>query len=113
MRIYLDICCYGRQFDDFAQPRIAAEAVAVKAAVAVCRKYGGVIVGGFMVEDELSNIRDPDKLGQVRGYYDSAVNERVLPAAAIDIRARQLQAKGLKRGDSYHLACAETGRIFC
>jgi hypothetical protein len=33
MKVYIDNCCYNRPFDSFAQARIRAEAVAVRAAV--------------------------------------------------------------------------------
>jgi predicted nucleic acid-binding protein len=111
MRIYLDVCCYGRPYDIHTQPQIAAEAVAVKAAIDKCLARGDVIVGGFMLEEEIDDISKPDKWEQVRGFYDNTINERVLPNANISIRARSLQTQGLRRGDSYHLACAEAALV--
>jgi predicted nucleic acid-binding protein len=108
MKIYIDNCCYNRPFDSFAQARIRAEAVAIRTAVKMCQKFGDVIVGGFMVEDEIHKISNVDKLAKVLGFYKNSVIERVPPDIKIDNRALSLQASGLGWGDSYHLACAET-----
>jgi hypothetical protein len=111
MKIYLDICCYGRPFDDLAQPQIKAEAVAVKAAVAMCRKFGDVIVGGFNGGEEMGavaiDLNDTaevitrgrrvlvDALGAdgARAFVNSCANERDVRPRITDAEIAEITAQ--------------------
>jgi predicted nucleic acid-binding protein len=83
------------------------EVAAIKNIVKICVAAGFTMIGSFATVFEINKIRRPEKLEKVLGYYRSTITESVTPTPDIDIRARALQAQGLKSMDSYHLACAE------
>jgi predicted nucleic acid-binding protein len=107
MKIYLDTCCYGRPYDDPAQTRIAIEAAAVKGIIDICRIAGHCIVGSMAVASEIGENSNLDKMKEIRTYFDDTINEYLAPVNNVRPRARALQAEGVKRVDSYHLAFAE------
>ncbi|HUP21807.1 MAG TPA: PIN domain-containing protein [Thermoanaerobaculia bacterium] len=79
MRVYLDICCSRRPFDDQRQPRIREEAAAVAAIMALAET------------GEIELVRSPAL---------SLVPE-------VEVRAAALVALGFPPLDALHLALAE------
>jgi predicted nucleic acid-binding protein len=113
MKIYLDSCCYNRPYDGYTAAQSLAEVAAIKTIIDICGNVGFAMVGSFATEDEIDKIRILDKWRQVRKYYDATITERVSLTAGISVRAQLLQVQGLKKMDSFHLACAEaTGADF-
>ncbi len=107
MKVYLDCCCYCRQFDDLTQEQVRAE---VKAIVAIFRlhEHGSIsLVGSDILGFELDNISDQEKKSQILGDY-SSVDEIVEFDESIDLRAIQIQEQSnVHSFDSMHIACAE------
>ena len=60
MRIYLDVCCLNRPFDDQTQERIRLEAEAVLLILERCQAGTWQLLGSEVVEYEVSRIPDED-----------------------------------------------------
>lgn len=110
MRIYLDVCCLNRPFDDLDQDRIRLEAEAVKA---ILRRIGEGQWKGVrspVVDFEISQISDPDTLIEV-GLIAIEMKEIVSLMESDRKRILELVGMGFKSIDAMHLACAEKGLV--
>ncbi|NJD76478.1 MAG: type II toxin-antitoxin system VapC family toxin [Candidatus Methanoperedens sp.] len=105
MRIYMDVCCLNRPFDEQSQDRIRIESEAVLAILNRCL-YDWELVGSEAINYEISKIPDDERrtgvkvLAAISGHRVT-VNESILK------RASELENIGLKALDALHLACAE------
>lgn len=86
LRVYLDVCCLNRPFDDQRQDRVRLEAEAV------------------------DNTPSRERRSRVRSMLSGAHNTVALTAAAVT-RAKELQAMGFRTYDALHLACAEQATV--
>ena len=107
MKLYLDVCCLKRPFDDQAQPRIRIETEAVLAILAADPEEIAVIRSAA---HDLENDQSPLtwRAERVRAW----LAERKLdePAADLEARTAELMAAGFRNFDALHLACAEAAR---
>ena len=107
MRIYMDVCCLNRPFDDLSQDRVYLEAEAVLSIISHCEKGRWNLLASGIIEYELSKISDAARLEQVEALY-AAAHERIALTTPMEALAVSFQASGLKPIDSLHLALAET-----
>ena len=107
MKIYMDVCCLNRPFDDLSQDRIYLESEAVLAIISRCEKDSWVLVASGAIDFELSKMQDLDRLEQVRKLY-SVAQIRIGLSADIEYRAAILQQHGVRPFDSLHVASAES-----
>ena len=110
MRIYLDVCCYNRPFDDLTQLRVRLEAEAVLALLSLVRENGWVLVSSDVVDLELSNMTNLTKRNKVMELCHLA-QERILTTESIANRADELQTFGFKALDSFHIAISESSDV--
>lgn len=106
VRIYLDVCCLNRPFDDLRQERVRLEAEAI---LTILRRIeGGIweLVGGEMVDFEAGRMVDLERRQRVRALADLAAIKLPVDQAA-KARAQEWIGQGLKPIDALHLACAE------
>ena len=107
MKIYMDLCCLYRPFDDQSQARVALESQAVvlilekvdRGEHALCNS------AALVVENSLS-----PKI-QVRLEIETLLDRAdiwISHDKAIDERAAELRKLGFKEFDAYHIAAAET-----
>jgi predicted nucleic acid-binding protein len=106
-RIYLDVCCLNRPFDDLSQDRIYLEAEAILSIISHCERGEWILVASSIIDFELSRIRDAERLEKVQNIYRTA-RERLFWDTKVEEMAKMFQKKGLKAFDSLHLALAET-----
>ena len=107
MRVYMDVCCLNRPFDDLSQDRIYLEAEAILSIIARCERGEWILMASGIIEYELSKMIDMDKSAQVQILYGAA-HERIKLTEEAEQRAAFFQQNGLKPFDSLHLALAET-----
>jgi predicted nucleic acid-binding protein len=107
VRIYLDVCCLNRPFDDQSQERVRLEAEAVLVILRRIESAQWELVGSEAVEFELGRMPDEERRQRVRALARLATTNQAIDDA-VRIRARQWVAAGLKPVDALHLACAET-----
>lgn len=109
MKIYLDVCCLNRPFDDQAQDRIHLEAEAILSILNNSRFAGWSIIGSDAIDFEISKIPDYDKRLMV--HILSTVHEvHVKVDGGVEKRALELEKLGLKPLDALHVACAEKAK---
>lgn len=107
MKIYLDVCCLNRPFDDQSQDRIRLEAEAVLLILTRVRNEGWVWYSSDVVIDEIEQTLDTRRRERVR-QLNAHANEIYQISEADIARARKLTNLGLSSMDALHLACAES-----
>jgi predicted nucleic acid-binding protein len=108
MRIYLDVCCLNRPFDDQTQDRIHLESEAVRAILNCCQSGEWQLVGSEVVDFEISKIPDDDRRQKV-SILAGITEFKLIIDATIKDRAVELHKLGFKPFDALHIACAERG----
>ena len=109
-RIYLDVCCLNRPFDDQRQDRIRLEAEAVLLILGRCEARVWQWLSSAVVEEEVNNTPSSERRARVRNMLSGAHRTVALTDAAI-ARAQALKAMGFRTYDALHLACAEQATV--
>jgi predicted nucleic acid-binding protein len=104
MRLYLDVCCLKRPFDDQAQPRIRIETEAV---LGILAADSSRVVFVRSAAHDLENEQNPLawRAERVRAWL--AGRPLVEPEKSLEARTAELMASGFRGFDALHLACAE------
>lgn len=106
MKVYLDICCPKRPFDDQSQPRIAVESAAVVAPLVAAER--GMIELLRSAAHDLENAADPD--AERRAALAAWLQAAPPPAPVtpeINARFATFRSAGPGQMDALHLAWAE------
>lgn len=106
MKIYLDVCCLCRPFDDKSQDRVRLEAEAVFTILEHCKTKEWSLIGSEVVDIEISKIINTEKRTKVSSLTSISlikidINEQV-KNRAIEIRALRFSTF-----DALHISCAE------
>ena len=110
MKIYLDVCCLNRPFDDQTQARVRLEAQAVLAILDRVSEGKWEWVSSEAVDLEIS--KAPDKEQGDRVHFLMGVISRTASIEDREAkRARQLEALGFHAFDVLHIACAESAQV--
>ena len=73
-KVYLDVCCWNRPFDDQTQTRIHLEAEAVLAIVSEVERRRWTLVSSEVVDMEIDTIRSIQRRDRVRNFIRSGVS---------------------------------------
>jgi len=106
-KIYMDVCCLNRPFDDLSQDRVYLEAEAVLTIISHCERSEWTLVSSGIIEYELANLKDVERLDQVQTLLAASAERLKLTPQAEEL-AGFFQLHGLKPFDSLHLALAES-----
>jgi len=111
MKVYLDVCCLCRPFDDQRFNRIRIEAEAVIAIL-----NGGMesweLIGSEIIGYEIARIPDEERRRSVEGLLQFTQGPVMIDEAIMD-RARTFNEVGIDAFDALHLATAESvGAVF-
>jgi hypothetical protein len=106
MKIYMDVCCLCRPFDDQTIGRIRLEVTAVQEIVRRCASREYTLVSSEAITEELSKIPDIWKRLRVEKIV-SVAKEQVFIDEEIIARMHELISMGGDAMDSLHIACAE------
>jgi predicted nucleic acid-binding protein len=110
-RIYLDVCCLCRPFDDQNVHRIRMETEAITEILKRCMT-DWELVGSEAIESEILEIADEERRENVESVLQFA-RSRVEVDDDVEDLARQYHHFGLDTFDALHLACAHhAGAIF-
>ena len=107
-RIYLDVCCLNRPFDDQTQDRIRLESEAVLLILTHFATGEWQWIGSEVLDYEIEQTPDPERRSRVR-LLTTHVHQAIAVEQAGVTRAQQLEALGFQSFDALHLACAESG----
>jgi predicted nucleic acid-binding protein len=110
LRLYLDVCCLNRPFDDQRQDRIRLEAEAVLLIMGRCEAGAWQWLSSAVVEEEVNHTPSRERRSRVRQMLSGAHGTVALTDVAIS-RAQELKALGFRTYDALHLACAEQATV--
>ena len=105
-RIYLDVCCLNRPFDDLSQERVRLEAEAVKSVLVLIGTRQWVGVGSEAIDFEIGRMPDPDRQLEV-ALITSGFSEYITIGEPERQRGLEWESFGFGSLDALHLACAE------
>lgn len=112
MKIYMDVCCLCRPFDEQMTGRIRLEATAIQEIIRRCAMQEFTLVTSEAITEELSKIPDTRKRLRVEKIV-SVANESIIINEEIISRMHDLIIMGGDAMDSLHIACAEqAGAVF-
>ena len=107
VKIYLDVCCLNRPFDDQSQDRIRLEAEAVLLILIRVQNEDWIWYSSDVVFDEIE--QTPDSKRRERVMQLNAHASDVYRLSETDIaRAKVLTSLGFSNMDALHIACAES-----
>ncbi|MCL2633978.1 MAG: PIN domain-containing protein [Oscillospiraceae bacterium] len=105
MRIYLDICCFNRPYDDQAQIKIEVETKAKLFIQSLVISGRLELVWSYMLDYENSKSKFVERSRQISKWRKLAV-EDIDDSIEIVKRADLLLKDGLKACDALHISCA-------
>jgi len=105
VKVYLDVCCLCRPFDDQKMIRIHLEAEAIKEILMRCTQ-DWTLVTSDVISYEIFQIQDQKRLIRVRDITALA-QERIEWDEQLDQRAGELMSTGIDAMDALHVASAE------
>jgi predicted nucleic acid-binding protein len=106
MKIYLDVSCLNRPFDDQRQPRVRIETAAI---MLIFERFDAEVwqhASSEMALIEIDAIADAERQSRVRMLLPNATSIMKLNDA-IFRRAAELEVQGFKPADAVHVAAAE------
>ena len=106
MKIYLNVSCLNRPFDDQEQARIRLEAAAVGMILERVDEGRWIHLSSDMARIEIDANPDPARRARVRLLLPESSNI-VMLSPAMFARALELQSLGFKPADALHVAAAE------
>ncbi len=106
MKVYLDVCCLNRPFDDQRQPRIRLESEAIALILEQFDAGKWRMVSSEMILLEVAAMPDRERRRRVRALLPGA-GDTIRLTPGIFRRAEVLVQRGLKTADAVHVAAAE------
>ncbi|MFA6363028.1 hypothetical protein [Methanoregula sp.] len=105
MKIYMDVCCLCRPFDDQLVPRIRYESEAIIAILNRCERDWD-LVWSFAITYEIAKILDYQKKHYVTSF---AAKTKITVSVDENLKERAafFMGWGIKALDALHVACAE------
>ena len=110
MKIYLDVCCLNRPFDDQTQDRIHLESETILIILTRCQIGEWELISSEVVDFEISKTPNDERKLKVSILY-SLSQYRISINSPIEKRAIELEKIGFKPYDALHIACAEKGNV--
>lgn len=109
MKIYLDMCCFNRPYDDQSQSRIHLETRAKLLLQQKVKDAECGLVWSSVLDFECHNNPFEERRHAITQWrWLAAVN--VLTSAQIITEAKTLQEQGVGQFDALHVACAVAGQ---
>src|ERR1035441_125206 len=109
MKLYLNVCCWNRPFDDQSQNRVRLEAAAVLSILELAQADEVEIISSDIIGDELSEMPDSERRGKVELLLALATARTSLTPALAE-RGVELKKQSICSFDALHLAAAESAR---
>ena len=106
MRIYLDVCCLNRPFDDQTQEKIHLESEAILIILSNIASQQWELVGSDVIDFEISKIPDMERRKKVEFLAQKILKKQPITTELIQ-RAKIISQKDIKALDALHIASAE------
>ena len=108
MRLYIDLSCFNRPFDDQGQERIRLETEAVFAVLTRIVEGNDTLIWSWVLAFENAKHPKPDRRDEI-GLWERRAEKSVALSSNLQERARQIAQAGIPALDAAHLASAEAG----
>lgn len=105
-KIYLDVCCLNRPFDDQTQPRIGLESEAVMTIINQCQSGDWKMINSSAIIAELNQTPNIERLQNIKKLLTVA-KIKVKTSSFVEERGAKLQEMGFSSYDATHIASAE------
>lgn len=109
-RIYLDVCCLQRPFDDQTQLRVRLEAEAIKLILGRVEEGEFEWLTSEVVDYEIDQNPDAERALKARLLVANA-KKKIIVGEDETARANEIEQIGFTGFDALHLACAESGDV--
>jgi len=112
MRLYFDICCYSRLYDDQAQVKIYMESEAVLNIINISKQNNYGIVGSPVLDLEMDQIDNAEKREKIKYFYHQTITEKTYYNENVFNRVKELSEQTkIRTLDSFHLSFAEHYKV--
>lgn len=108
-KIYMDVCCFNRPFDDLTQERIRLEAEAVSLILERCQADEWALVGSRILDAEVRKTPDRDRRQAIAAAM-AIIKTKIEVDDTITCRAQEIMQLGFKPYDALHITCAEIAK---
>lgn len=108
-RIYLDVCCLNRPFDDWTQERVRLEGECIMTIISLCESRQCKIISSSAIQAEINQNTNLERLINLRKIL-SVAKVLVLDSFELRQRIQEIQELGFTEFDAAHLASAERAR---
>ena len=109
MKIYLDVCCLNRPYDDQTQQRVHLESEAVIIILNYCQSGEWQLVSSKALEVEIAQTPNSERIKQIMATL-SLASIRVSVNSELRQRTLQLAQLGISSYDAAHIASAEAAK---
>ncbi len=110
MKIYLDVCCLNRPFDDQSQDRIRIESEAILIIIGHLEARDWDWIGSEIIDFEIDQTPDIERRRRVHLIADRS-HKKVILTEDIKSRANELHKIGFPAIDALHIACTESEKV--
>lgn len=108
-KIYLDVCCLNRPFDQQSQPRIRLETEAILEIINYCQLEIWTLITSNVLDGEINQTPNQERIENVQKIL-SIAKIKVLGGDWLKERALVLEKLGFPSYDAAHLASAERAK---
>lgn len=108
MRLYLDLSCFNRPFDDQNQERIRLETEAVLAILKRIVERKDALLWSWVLSFENDKHPKPDRRDEI-AVWERQSERSIAVSRGLEDRSRQFAQHGISPLDAAHLAAAEAG----
>ena len=109
-RLYLDVCCLNRPFDDWSQQRVRLEGEAVLAILERCQQGTLQLINSTALVAEISRTANTERRQRLLAAL-SIATQNIQVTEGIVQRAATLGSLGFTAFDALHLACSEAAVV--
>ena len=110
MRLYIDLNCFNRPFDDQRQERVRHETEAVLSILRRIIDGNDSLVWSWALTFENEKHPMPDRRDEI-ALWEGRAERSISLDDGVKERAKQLTRQGIPAMDSVHLACAEAAGV--
>ena len=109
MRLYIDLSCFNRPFDDQGQERIRRETEAIFAILRRILEGNDILIWSWVLMFENARHPRPDRRDEI-ALWEGRAETVVAVSTPLQQRASQIAQQGIPALDAAHLASAEAGQ---
>lgn len=110
MRLYIDLSCFNRPFDNQGQERIRRETDAIFAILRRIIEGNDTLIWSWVLTFENARHPKPERRDEI-ALWEGRAEKSIALSTNLQERARQIAQQGIAVLDAAHLASAEAGGV--